>query len=375
MKKLGRRVRGLVIILVWIEVGSYAVGRVMQRVSLLYHPHDTQLSAYLATRDPDLGWSSAHIARFQRETDATGSRIVPAFPDTHLTACVSVYGDSFAWSDGVDAEHAWSNVLSRRAACRVETYGVGAYGSDQGYLRYARNRHDRSKVVILTHLSENILRNVNRLHNLIAYNERFGLKPRFIVGASGEIELVPVYTPKDEDDLRALIDHPESRLQHEWFAPHGPSGTAELTFPYTLSVVRGFGNFKVRALLHGRSFYSEFYEPHHPSGGLQVTAGIASAFVREARSRSASPLVVVIPLVTDFSYKRTIGTWPYEPLLTELASRHVPFLNVGDRLETELNGGDPCSLYSQCHLAHFNDTGYRLLGDAVYDWLQTHNTI
>lgn len=374
-KKLGQY--GLIglITLGCAEIASCVGGGIMKKRGILYDPPETtSLVSYLAKRDPELGWPNPKKLG-QGDWDAAGSRKVPAFPDPKVTPCASIYGDSFAWAEEVDDEHAWGNVLSRRMGCRVANYGITGFGPDQAYLRYARSKDDRSKVVILTHLSENILRNVNRLRNLIAPSSEPALKPRFVANASGEIELVPIYTPKDEADLRAVVDHPEDHLQNEWFAPGGAAGVSRLGFPYLLSVKRALGSFKMRAAFAGRPSHEEFYAPDHPARGLQVSVGIAKAFTREATSRGASPLFVIIPLVPDFVGKKKTGKWSYAPLVDELERAKVPYLDTGARFEAELQGGDPCSLYVRCSGGHFNEKGYRLLGEYVHEWLKTNGKI
>ena len=87
--------------------------------------------------------------------------------------------------------------------------------------------------------------------------------------------------------------------------------------------------YKMRAALRGRATHAEFYAREHPAHGLQISAGIAKAFAREATSRGASPLVLLIPLPTDFSDVRKSGAWPYAPLTDELARAGVATLDAG----------------------------------------------
>ena len=117
--------------------------------------------AYLRDRDPLLGWPYPSSLN-QRQRDASGSRLIPAFPDPREhQVCVSVYGDSFTWGAEVDDEHASGNVLSRRLGCRVANSGVNGYGTDQAYLRFRSKVEDEAEIVILSHFSVLIMRNVN----------------------------------------------------------------------------------------------------------------------------------------------------------------------------------------------------------------------
>jgi len=149
---------------------------------LIYDPPENVLEKYddyMAQRHPLLGWPSPK-AYGGKNFDASGSRIVPAFP-TPGNACVSLYGDSFTWSDEVDHEHAWGNVLSQLLGCRVANYGVGGYGADQAYLRFKHNK-DEAPIVILMIFSENIQRHVNQLGMLRTGGKGIrSFKPRFII--------------------------------------------------------------------------------------------------------------------------------------------------------------------------------------------------
>ena len=153
-----------------------------------------------------LGWPSP-LKYGRVELDASGSRRIPAFPEPG-GACVSVYGDSFTYGDGVSAEHSWANVLSKRLGCRVANYGMSGYGTDQALLRFETNAEDEAPVVVLGHLSLNVMRNVNRLRGLLYPQTRYGLKPRFILDENAELELLPLPELTAEEFAR-WVAHPE----------------------------------------------------------------------------------------------------------------------------------------------------------------------
>ncbi|MFZ2088324.1 MAG: SGNH/GDSL hydrolase family protein, partial [Desulfobaccales bacterium] len=168
--RLGRRLLFIGIILLVVaglaEFMAYLKARQLVGHGIAFNPLVTNEShrVYLGRSHPRLGWTPA-----PEKVDALGSRPIPAFHDPLTTrACVSLYGDSFTEGAGVDNEHAWSNVLSVLLDCRVANFGVSGYGTDQAYLSFAGNRTDAAKVVILGFLSENVMRNVNQLRNLIS---------------------------------------------------------------------------------------------------------------------------------------------------------------------------------------------------------------
>lgn len=355
------------------ELGACVGARRMRDRGLFYDPAIKEtLAGYLAQRDPVLGWRPKLP---HDDIDASGARRSPSFPDPSAKACVTVYGDSFAWGDEADADHGWAEVVSKRAGCRVSNFGANGYGTDQAYLRYLGNTRDDAKTAVLLILSENIIRNVNRLRNLVSPTDQVGLKPRFVLDARGGLALVPMMVPSSDDDLRDVVAHPERRLSDEFFAPGGPAGTTRFTFPYTLSVVRVMSSYKLKAAMKGEPSHAPFYRPDHPSRGLDVTAGIAAAFHDEAKKRGAKAFVLLVPLVPDFAAKKKTGAWPAAPLFDRLKSAKINVIDAAADLEEKIAGRDPCSLYHACAGRHFNDEGYRLLGEVVHARLRDAGAI
>jgi hypothetical protein len=174
------------------EVAAYVAGRTLIESGIFYGVDDLSgAEDYYAKRDPVLGWPPPE--HFGGEHyDESGSRRIPAFPEPG-GACVSIYGDSFTYGSGVSDEAAWSNQLSMLLGCRVANYGVGGYGTDQATLRFEQNVDDEAAVVILGHLSMNILRNVNSYRKLIGVRDVFSLKPRFVLDGGGGLQLLRMH--------------------------------------------------------------------------------------------------------------------------------------------------------------------------------------
>jgi hypothetical protein len=361
MRKLGLAGLLVLFVLVAIEALSWGASRFLAGKGVFYVPQVVaDYADYARERDPVTGWPPR---RPDPERDESGSRIVPAFPETRAS-CLSLYGDSWTWG-GEDAEHAWGNVLARLLACRVANYGVGGYGSDQAYLRFVHNERDASPIVFLGHLSENILRNVNQLRGLLYTGTLYGLKPRFVLGEDGDLVRVPLPTP-DEREFRDLVAHPEQYLEHEFFLPGGPSGIAYRRFPYTLSVLRAFRNFHVVAELRREPWHAAFYAPDHPSQGLEVTARILEAFHREAVRRGRTPLLAVIPTGMDLEYHVKHQRWVYQSLIDRLAERGYEVLNLGDGIREAIGLRDPCAVFEVGDCSrHPNQEGYAIIARVV----------
>lgn len=359
----------LVVAFLFLEVVAFFAGLYLQDKGVYYAPpEELHYQEYMAQRDPVLGWPSP--ASFGRDggRGASGARVDPLFADS-LSPCVSVYGDSYTWSQEVDDASAWSSVLGHTLGCRVANYGVGGYGSDQAYLRYLQNEDDDAPVVVLNHMSGNILRNVSQYWDLLYPAQGKGLKPRFLVDERGELEWLPLprYT---ETEYEALVKTPENYLDHDYFVPGGESGVTRLRFPYLVSVLRAFGHYHVQSALAHRPRHEPFYDPEHEAGGLGVTVAILSAFAEHAAKNGRHPVVTVLPTGDDLIAFQAKQRWPYQPLLDSLEARGVSVLNVGAGMATRLDGADPCSLFDDCS-AHYNERGYAVVASLMYEHLES----
>jgi hypothetical protein len=340
---------------------AFVACKVLAHMELIYDPAPvTNYAAYLADRDPVLGWP-APSTRGHGEVDTSGSRVVPAFPDAATKSCVAIFGDSFTWGDEVSPEDAYGNVLARALGCRVANFGVGGYGTDQALLRYEQVKPD-AQVVVLGFFPDDIIRNVNQDRGFLG-NKSLGLKPRFLY-RDGALVLVPLPTLTEEQ-----YDHigrdADSLLPYDYFRPGGPSGLVALRFPFMLSALRTLRHYRIKAALHHRPSYADFFRSDHPSGALQVTAAIIKRFVATARSRGQTPLVLFIPDVKDIEWLRAHGTLPYQPLVDTLAAAAVPVVSAAETINQYLDKRAPCSLYFACSGRHFRPEGYRELAKVV----------
>jgi hypothetical protein len=334
-----------------------------------YQPHLLESYEDYQTRlNPILGWPSPDVARRRSDFyDVSGARQTPAFPDpTNNSTCVSLYGDSFTEAEGVDHEHAWSNVLSRLLKCRVANYGVAGYGTDQALLRYRANSGDQSKVVVLGFLAENIQRNVNQFRNLLGPSPQCITKPRFILNDAGQLTLVPIPALSQEEYV-TLAKNPERIFIHDYFVPGGPAGFQKASFPHLWRMAQA-SDILVKRLVWRIQPYMELYRPGHPQA-LEVTVAIIEAFCKTARERSEQPLILIIPTVADvFRYLRN-QEWIYQPLLPHLADRNIEFLDMGPQIIQYLNGADPKTIYDPHIQHHFNEAGNLLLAHTVFNYL------
>lgn len=360
------------LVLIFLLVGSLELvanaGTLMltKRGAMAYIPRftDKEISKLLTKIDPHVGWGT--------KTDQSGkvTNLSPR-PDPSFTPnqppCASVYGDSFTFGtgDGVGQDDTYPHHLGLNLGCPVYNYGIGGYGSDQALMLFrAQSDLDNAPLVIVGHLTENILRNVNQYRNLLYPQSVERFKPRFRLD-DNHLRFVPVPV-RSFEDFRVLEQNPRLALPYDAFVDRPIR-----SFPYTISLARWLLNDQqVRAKLLNRPRYVTFYEPEHPAKGLQITIKILATFAEDARAQGKIPIVLIIPVADDLKYAQQKGIWPEQTLVDGLTDMGISTIHAGPAILDNLNGSDPCTLYQPCN-GHFNAIGYKLIADIVSDKIRT----
>jgi len=375
----------VVIFLVLVEGIFFAAGKVLQSkwgmwrvpAAVVSERHKLSFQQYLAQRDPVLGWP--YPKEYGANLDATGAQHNPMFaPDGRRAPCVSLYGDSF--TEGGDAssdDGKWGNLLSGRLNCYVANFGVGGYGTDQAFLRFSGNQNDRSPVVILGIHTENVMRNLTRLRDLQNYGRWYALKPRFVLNAQDELELVPKPTLSEAEYLRVIgAQRPLLKLPDEHFQPGGSAGVVALSFPYSVSVIRNMLKFEgFRSRLADRPDWMAYLQPGHPSNGLGISAAIAQQFVTLSKAQNRTPLLVILPHPMDFEYFEEKAVWPHHHLRQAYATRNLPFEDFGPYLlaHAKATGRESRKFFGPT--MHYNDAGNALVARFVHERLVARSMI
>lgn len=322
---------------------------------------EREFSRYLRVRNPLLGWGPAVGSAGKVVTLMPRHGSARALSDS---SCIAAYGDSFTFGGDVASNETYPYFLERTVGCPVGNYGTMGYGSDQALMLLNAQRHlDRAPIVILGHLTENILRNVNRDRSLLYPGSHLQFKPRFVI-AKGRLGYVPIPV-NSIDDYRALKDDPERVLSGDAFLRR-----PRREFPYTLSLVRWLtGDIKVRAALSGVPPEAAFYAPRHFAGGLPLTSSILTAFAQGAAEQGRHGVVLLIPTVKALTYAEETGRWVDQPLVDALKSSGVPVIHAGPKILDRLSGRDPCLLFNRCKQPHFSADGNRLLAVIVAEEL------
>jgi hypothetical protein len=165
--------------------------------------------------DGVLGWTLRPGFRSPEVTvDAMGRRRAPDRPQPGSNSVrLAAFGDSFTFGGDVVDRDAYPEAFARLdPEIDVANYGVPAYGLDQAFLRYLKERRAaRPRIVIIGYLSENICRNVSVFRPFYNPNTVFPLaKPRYLLEGAG-LRLLhnPLPTPAS---YRRLLENPADSL-------------------------------------------------------------------------------------------------------------------------------------------------------------------
>lgn len=362
--------------LLMVEAFSFVVVKYVPQVQrFLYTPPSAtqqDYDTYLVERDPKVGWPSASWLRDL--TDERGARISPAHQSIGETRpCISLYGDSFAFSDEVEHSDAWANVAAADLGCRVDNYGVGGYGTDQAFLRletHLDEGRDLGDVVILTLYPVNLNRNVNQWRHLIAPSP-FGLKPAFYPTDSG-VELSPLFSG-DFEAFQRMSENPVAFLPAETYAP-GQSGfrrPIEASFPYTETFIRiVIGQLgQIRSLRTGGNMNQINYPSYYDSKeGMSddkrvVLEHILARFEEHCDAIPSACAFLLIPspelvFQTETKGSHELGRWLSGNLKIVQFLDATELFATTDEICGALTNPDDCA-------GHFNSQGYARLADFV----------
>jgi len=361
----------LLIIMLMVEVASWIGIKIidLRAPFLLYQAPEIskeRFDGYIENRDPVLGWPGRKALE-SAAFDQSGSRPVPAFPQPG-SECVSLYGDSFTYADDVDDEHAWGNLLARKLDCRVANWGVGGYGTDQALLRFFGHSEDRAPITLLGFFPENILRNINQYRYLLARDEAFSFKPRFILEA-GRLRQVP---PPDIafSEWGRFVEAPGRFLSHENFLPDSRMGPIPPRFPYTSAIVKLLANERILGRLRGRPSWMQALSSDHPSQAGPLTIAIIETFAAQCLERGKRCAVVVFPSNTSFDYYRASGVSSIQPILLGLKERNIMTLNLTAGMSALLGEEGLCEVKAAGCGGHFTADGYAMIATLVYEFIR-----
>lgn len=289
--------------------------------------------------DGELGWTVRSDFTSEMETiNAQGLRSLRAYSSTAAEGVlrVAAYGDSFVFGSEVNDEDVWSRVIERdHPDIELLNYGVPGYGLDQAYLRYARHegRLDAEIVLIgMTPVTPERL--VNVCSSFYAQSD-FSVKPRFVLGAGGELVLIdnPIVSL---DDAKQYVTHPERILalgQHDYFYDplvfenplYDLSGAVRLvTSVYHRIDLRFLDGDRPNVGFRGTTRYNV------DSTSFQILTKLTERWIEEIRADGKTPLVVVFTDYFALQREQAHGQTRYAPYVEFLAAKGYDYLDLAD---------------------------------------------
>jgi len=259
----------------------------------------------LATFDGKLGWKLRPASENGPDRiNAQGLRAdrdyAPQPPPGVLR--VAVFGDSFVYGSEVSGPESWSAQLERlRPDIEVLNYGVPGYGPDQAYLRFSQEGLAlQPRVAMLAITTPALRRLVTVSIALQSASADFLGKPRYVLDARGELQLLP--NPVDSlDKVRALVDEPQRIRElgaHDYWYDRAVFENPLYDWSHAVRVSVTAGSLLWRRLgdpdrpLAGSPGGATF---NPDSEGFRILTRIIEAFVRDVRLRQAVPLILLLP--------------------------------------------------------------------------------
>ncbi len=235
--------------------------------------------------DRDLGWDHDPPVRGGAPPTAAGRR-----------SYASSYGDSFTWCFDVKADETWQHHFTRRTGNRILNLGIGGAGSDQALLKLRKYWPSHpTEVVIFGLFPNDISRNVGMVGSFYLVPRYFNIKPRFVIGRQGAIEL---YNPLPE------ILASEARGDRSWLPAlarrdfwynqvldrYGYDLLRGRSFPHLLQA----GRLVAGILGHGLELPGDDNFAADPSSeAMRLTMHTLGRFVAMAREERFTPVVLI----------------------------------------------------------------------------------
>ncbi len=297
---------------------------------------EEQLQKFLDERfHPVLGWD---IARSER--NALGARGPREYPEKQRYK-IKVFGDSFTYGAEVAPEETFEAVLERQRGWECLNYGVGAYGTDQAFLKYQLTQVP-TEYTVLGVLCENIGRVVSFYP---AWYMRFWAPPKprfFLSGDSLRLMPSPITSP---EAARALLDpgYIESLRAYDYWPSfyedrlHAP---ARLVWPASYTILGHLDFFLSRARLEierraaptwdiEKQTYKYYHLYEGQSEALRILTGIIDKFIALAQSRGEVPIILLFADQYSLDLMRKYDRNPYRPLSDHVRKTGVAYLDLG----------------------------------------------
>lgn len=323
--------------------------------------------------DPELGWQPRPLMGHDFYwADARGARIGKAAVANERSVGVRraiAVGCSFTFGQEVDGPETWpARVDESRQDLEVLNFGFGFYGLDQALLRYRRvAKSESAEEVWLGLLPSALLRIVGvypptQRH----WTGVVHVKPRFVLDASGALELVPspasslgelVTLLSDQDRFLERVGARDAWVQR---CPSAYEGSGTSAWHHS-----AFARLLVTRLERGE----REARPHVLDAGSEVrrlALGIVRELDREVRANGARFRVVILPDQLDLVDRAERGTGYWQGLVDEITSAGI---EVADLAPAFAAVGAQSDARYWAPEGHYSADGNRIAAEAVLEHL------
>jgi hypothetical protein len=318
--------------------------------------------------DSVLGWTLRPRFRSPKvAVDAVGRRRAPDRPPPESNAVrLAAFGDSFTFGGDVVDRDAYPEAFARLdQGIDVANYGVPAYGLDQAFLRYLKERRAaRPQVVIIGYLSENICRNVSVFRPFYNPNTVFPLaKPRYLLDGRG-LRLLrnPLPTP---ESYRRLLANPADSL-----AELGRHDAYYRTRPHARPWDRS-ATVRLVKLAAAQLPPASRDGCYGAGEAFSVTTRLFSLFYETALRDGAQPVILIFPTREEVASWRSFHRKRYAPLLSFLGGKDY---RVVDAMEVFDGAGRNLSI-DELIPAHLSPLANTLVAEYLRQRLQSFGLI
>jgi lysophospholipase L1-like esterase len=287
---------------------------------------------------------------------------------------VLVLGDSFVWGFGVEDNEVLTSVLeSRSDTIEAINCGVSGYGTDQALLFYTDKayKYDHDLVVYAFYAND-----LAELSRTISYGYP---KPMFVPG-SDPFTVTNVPVAKTTETERKLFGNPVTLFgKVKKFLRRSTH-----TYPFIVGRLNSVAPLRKIFLTIGLADdYSRslpgipYYALENTEETWQLFFRIVKEFRMIANENGADFLLVHIPVketpdqgADPSSHGEAMQNDSTSKMLTEFSSRNgIHFIDMLTAIRAGSRKG--MAYYSPHKLdIHFNESGHRLMADAIYQWMQ-----
>ena len=254
--------------------------------------------------------------------------------NSYDTTKIATYGDSFTYCAEVGDADTWQTFLASKIQSNVLNFGVGAFGTDQAFLKYHKHDNIVPKVVILGIYPENINRIVNVYRPFYMYKEANGLtKPRFILDGA-KTSLLPNPVAKTEDMVNLLNLQFVRNLGKfdRWYQLD--QELPPISFPYMKSLLSYRKQISQQINLLASKLMPNTFKPVFPwnlydeTEPFSIMTHIVDSFVETARLRGSVPLIFIMPHKDQILELQDYKASRHDPLIAYMKRKGYRFVDL-----------------------------------------------